>query len=221
MLEPEEPAARRPGGEPTAETAPYVGPQGMTAPNVGPQGEKAPGMLMPDARDQDVAREALEDELTTEPSRPLTAEERRAAEAARPAGERVYAPASERVPRAPALGHRDLAGQVDPTTPERRAAPTTWYGTSEADTGQEADTGFAARLGRYRPALLFAVVWLGVAVWTVVIYRLLDEWQRRRNRPAARLQRQARRAAKSLQPVQQRAAGALEPAQRRVRSLRG
>jgi hypothetical protein len=36
--------------------------------------------------------------------------------------ERVYAPASARVPKRPAPGHEALVQQVDATTPERRAA---------------------------------------------------------------------------------------------------
>jgi hypothetical protein len=37
-------------------------------------------------------------------------------------GERVYAPASERVAKPPAPGHETLVKQVDETTPERRGA---------------------------------------------------------------------------------------------------
>ena len=36
--------------------------------------------------------------------------------------ERVYAPASARVPKPPAPGHEALVDQVDATTPERQAA---------------------------------------------------------------------------------------------------
>jgi hypothetical protein len=36
--------------------------------------------------------------------------------------ERVYAPASARVPKAPAPGHEALVNQLDATTPERQAA---------------------------------------------------------------------------------------------------
>ncbi|HEY3061975.1 MAG TPA: hypothetical protein VGL99_23610 [Chloroflexota bacterium] len=36
--------------------------------------------------------------------------------------ERVYAPASARVPKPPAPGHEALVQQVDSATPERRAA---------------------------------------------------------------------------------------------------
>src|SRR5206468_6150380 len=55
-------------------------------------------------RGQDPARATAMDYLETEPSRPLSGEEREAAENDRQPGERVYAPASERVPRPPIPG---------------------------------------------------------------------------------------------------------------------
>src|SRR5258708_6038241 len=57
-------------------------------------------------RNQDPATTEMMDELTTEGARPLTDEERKAADREAPAGQTVYAPASERVPVNPVPGHR-------------------------------------------------------------------------------------------------------------------
>jgi hypothetical protein len=58
-------------------------------------------------------------------SRPLTAEEKEAAGHDTGVAERVYAPASERVPKEPVPGHRDFVQHTDVATPERQAAATT------------------------------------------------------------------------------------------------
>lgn len=78
--------------------------------------------LPPSERSEDSARAAYMDSLTAGSSRPLTADEKHAAEESEPSTERVYAPASERVPKRPAPGHEDIVGHVDRSTPERRAA---------------------------------------------------------------------------------------------------
>jgi hypothetical protein len=60
----------------------------------------------------------------TSPDRNLEppAGEREAAESDTPLPERVYAPASERVPKEPVPGHRDMVEHPDTDTPERQAA---------------------------------------------------------------------------------------------------
>src|SRR5437879_13298060 len=60
--------------------------------------------------------------MTLDGSRPLTEAERRAADHDMPVGERVYAPASERLPREPVPGHRDFVEHPDTHPPERMAA---------------------------------------------------------------------------------------------------
>lgn len=86
-----------------------------------PTQETTPGVRPPGERDQDEARSDMERGLASDPARPLSDEEREAARADAGVPPRVYAPASERVPKAPLPGHEDLAGHVDPTTPERQA----------------------------------------------------------------------------------------------------
>jgi hypothetical protein len=57
---------------------------------------------------EDPAREAIVDELVNQPARPLTDEEEEAAEHDPGRSERVYAPASARVPKNPAPGDDKL-----------------------------------------------------------------------------------------------------------------
>jgi hypothetical protein len=57
---------------------------------------------------EDPGREELMNDLATEPARPLTDEEEDAAEHDAPRPERVYAPASARVPKEPAPGDDKL-----------------------------------------------------------------------------------------------------------------
>lgn len=67
--------------------------------------EKTPaGELRPDDRGQDEVTEALEEGMALGQSRPLTREEREAAEHDPGPAKTVYAPASERVPKPPAPG---------------------------------------------------------------------------------------------------------------------
>jgi len=80
--------------------------------------------LPPSERNQDQQRTEMTHGLLADGSRPLTAEEREAAEHDTPVGERVYAPASERVPVEPVPGHRDFVEHMDDSTPERQAAST-------------------------------------------------------------------------------------------------
>jgi hypothetical protein len=61
-------------------------------------------VLPPEDRGEDVQREAVEEGMSVGGSRPLTREEREAAEGDPGVPERVYAPASARVPKPPAPG---------------------------------------------------------------------------------------------------------------------
>ena len=61
--------------------------------------------------DEDPAREDYVDALVNQPSRPLTDEEKEAAEHDPGRPERVYAPASERVPKDPAPGDDRIIGR--------------------------------------------------------------------------------------------------------------
>ena len=78
-------------------------------------------VLPPSQRGQDLDHSTHD--LVTESARPLTEEERKAADRDTSPGERVYAPASERVPRTVA-GYRDVVEHVDTATPERQASGT-------------------------------------------------------------------------------------------------
>ncbi|HEX8969643.1 MAG TPA: hypothetical protein VF937_17300 [Chloroflexota bacterium] len=160
-------------------------------------------------RNQDMERTELTHELATESARPLTEEERKAADRDMPTRERVYAPASERVPRQPVPGHRDFVEHPDTHTPERQAIagaqdaepsftrvarPSTATDDDEASNGVDSDW----RQGRWlssstggmglRP---LGLGWLalgmcgGVGVWLWV------RWRRERNKPINRIRRQA------------------------------
>ena len=83
------------------------------------------GELRPDDRGQDEVREALEEGMSQGESRPLTREEREAAERDPGAARTVYAPASERVPKPPAPGdeqfvHRQAPPPETPPAPDAR-----------------------------------------------------------------------------------------------------
>jgi hypothetical protein len=78
-------------------------------------------LLPPTERGQDPERTEAMRGLAVEDSRPMTSDERRAAENDTPLTERVYAPASERVPKEPVPGHRDFVERTDESTPERQA----------------------------------------------------------------------------------------------------
>jgi hypothetical protein len=89
-------------------------------------------------RGEDPARDAVTHELVNDPARPLTDAERQAAEHDIPRPERVYAPASERVPKEPLPGHREVIEHEDPSTPERQHAvdepSSAWSGPSAPST---------------------------------------------------------------------------------------
>lgn len=79
------------------------------------------GVLPATERGKDSGRSDALRELEGGSARPLSDEEREAAERDHPPGERVYAPASERVPRDPIPGHAEIVSEIDESTPERRA----------------------------------------------------------------------------------------------------
>ena len=73
------------------------------------------GELPESEREQDPARSEYVDELTDTPSRPLTDEEKEAAEQDPGRQERTYAPASERVPKEPLPGdEKVIHGRAEP-----------------------------------------------------------------------------------------------------------
>jgi hypothetical protein len=143
-------------------------------------------------------------DLVNEPARPLTEEERKAADRDIPVGERVYAPASERIPREPVPGHRDFVDHPDGGTPERQAA-----GVSSPAMQANAEPSFTRvpRPSTYpspsdlpsperwmsaSPAMFpMGIVWAAscaVGVW------LFMRWRRERNKPMNRIRRQAEQA---------------------------
>ena len=69
------------------------------------------GELRPDDRGQDEVREELEESIGRGQARPLTREEREAAERDKGAAKTVYAPASERVPKPPLPEDEKLINQ--------------------------------------------------------------------------------------------------------------
>src|SRR5713226_9202250 len=78
----------------------------------GAKAERLPlGELRPDDRGQDEVREALEESIGLGQARPLTREEREAAERDPGPVKSVYAPASERVSKPPLPGDEKLINQ--------------------------------------------------------------------------------------------------------------
>jgi hypothetical protein len=175
--------------------------------------ENTQDVLPPTERSQDPER-SMQD-LVNDSARPLTEEERKIADRdASTAGERVYAPASERVPKTvPEYG--GVVEHTDTATPERQAASQSgWPEATEPSftrvprpsaesvtgtTGGESDTEHPQRTrwmsnvpgGRLAPVGLgwLALLVCGVGVW------LWLRWRRERNKPINRFRRQARQAA--------------------------
>jgi hypothetical protein len=163
-------------------------------------------------RSQDPVRSSHD--LVSDSSRPLTDAERKAADQDPGVAERVYAPASERVPKT-VEGYRDVTEHPDLSTPERQTvgqASTTPAMTSDAEpsftrvprpnngNGNDSygyETDWSAQPNRWMSnlsggsAVPFGVGWLtlticgGIGVW------LWMRWQRERNKPINRLRRQA------------------------------
>ena len=163
-------------------------------------------------RNQDIERSTHE--LVSEGSRPLTDAERKAADRDSGPGERVYAPASERVPKT-VEGHRDVIEHTDTATPERQAIGETNVSTMNTepsftrvprpsngnDYGDQSDwTTTENQSNRWMSnlsggsAVPFGIGWLTVAIGGGIGVWLWMRWQRERNRPINRLRRQAEQA---------------------------
>jgi hypothetical protein len=161
-------------------------------------------VVPPTERNQDELREEITHDVTSFPARPLTHEEKEAAEHDVPRGERVYAPASERVPKPPVPGHRDLVAHPDEATPERQAVSGPTDGTlrhSPSRRRVRVPLGSAAREeedATTRQLFTFSLTWFGLFVLGAVGMWLYLRWQRERNRPVNRLRRQARWAADEI-----------------------
>ncbi len=84
--------------------------------------ERTEGVNPVSERGEDEARDEFMRELEDQPSRPLTGDEKRAAEDDAERAPSVYAPASERVAKEPLPGDRERVGHMDPTTSERKGA---------------------------------------------------------------------------------------------------
>ncbi len=174
-------------------------------------------VIPPTERGQDPAVGDALHELTGEGARPLSADERKAADRDTPPGERVYAPASERVPVEPVPGHRNFTDHTDTHTPEREAAgerpepsftrvsrPSQDPGGQRPYGGASAQSSFgtyddaawnsAARSSRLPLGLALAVLGVGAAIGAWLFVR----WQRERNKPINRLRRQARQTAAEI-----------------------
>ncbi len=97
-------------------------PRGAGAPDESPATED--DLLPRSERGQDEERSEAIDQLETGLSRPLSHDEQEAAERDRGRPERVFAPASMRVPKEPAPGHEALidAGLAEQPEERRRAA---------------------------------------------------------------------------------------------------
>jgi uncharacterized membrane protein len=157
------------------------------------QGDQVLDRVPPTEREQDPLRTEQMQEMSGIGSRPLTEEEREAAAHDRPRAERVYAPASERVPKPPVPGHRDFVEHPDQSTPERRAA-----------NHPSSDMHARVRVERPRATVLSAprrIAWPGGVhpAWGVLLLLGLTcallgrRWWIERNRPLNTLRRQLRK----------------------------
>jgi hypothetical protein len=163
--------------------------------------------------------------LAVDASRPLTDEEKKAADRDAPPGQRVYAPASERVPVDPVPGHREVVEHTDTHTTEREAAGMTSTTTNvepsftrvaRPSTMQNGESSsnpdFPDMPGRRRRMFFgigfswFTVICCGAAAWFFM------RWKRERDKPINRLRRQAKQAATELRGRVPRAEDAAKPA---------
>jgi hypothetical protein len=201
-------------------------PRDVTAPDGEAPATSTPGVLPPEGRDLDPEREAAERALVDEPARPLTADEQQAAQDEAPRAERVYAPASERVPRTPHPGHVDLVARADPATAERRAvAPADRTDPRWRRSPREGErrSGATSPDGAMLRGLVFGAALGVVTLGIIVVLRAFLDRRREQRSPRARLRRQAGRtmawfeqAPRLARRVQWQAW--LEPARRRVRA---
>jgi hypothetical protein len=179
--------------------------------------ENRQDVIPPSERSQDAAQTEMEHGLTLDSSRPLTEDERKAADREARVGERVYAPASERVPKQPVPGHREVVEHTDTHTPEREAVgsssaepsftrvarPSTSAGFETPTPGAYASSMSSPRFatdtqwdGQRRKRMFFGIgfSWFTVICTSVGVW-LFMRWRRERNKPINRLRRQAQQAA--------------------------
>jgi hypothetical protein len=186
--------------------------------------ENQQDIIPPTERNQDPSVTDVMRDLTVEGARPLTAEERKAADRDAPVGERVYAPASERVPVDPVPGHRNFIDHTDTHTPEREAAGQTPTEATEPSFTRVTRPGTAPTVDPYTPGayastgskafgthndatwnsaarsrgLPFGLGWITLGICGGLGGWLYLRWQRDRNKPINRIRRQARQAAGEL-----------------------
>ena len=164
--------------------------------------ENKQDVIPPTERNQDPERTDITHGLATDTSRPLTDDERKAAEGGATVGERVYAPASERVPREPVPGHREVVEHLDTHTPERAAAQSSEEpsftrvprpSTSSDDVYVPPMPADSSSRSMWLP---IGIGWaVGVGMCAGVGIWLWMRWQRERNKPINRIRRQARQTA--------------------------
>jgi hypothetical protein len=197
-------------------------------PPTGSNTENHQDVIPPTERNQDPVMTELTHGLTAEGSRPLTEQERKAADRDAPVGERVYAPASERVPVNPVPGHREVVEHPDTHTPEREAAsqstesssssssssepsftrvarPSTsptpeGYASASTNPGWDTSSYGSSWNNTSQPSGWFGMRlgWLTLAICGGVGAWAWLRWQRERNKPINRLRRQARQAAEEI-----------------------
>jgi hypothetical protein len=192
-------------------------------------------VVPPTERNQDPERDRSERELARESARPLTDDEKKAADRDAPAGERVYAPATARVPVEPVPGHREMIEHTDTATPERAAAtsstlpPTAASMPSErgamsaaptpdpyasplanpalrTDPWTPVDTADSGRRQKLFAGLGVALLGAGVGIWALL------RWRAERDKPLNRFKRQARQTAVDLRGQMPRLEDAARPA---------
>ena len=156
-------------------------------------------MLPPSERGQDPARQALEHGLAAEPSHPLTDDEAEAAKHDPGRAERVYAPASERVPKPPTRGDRALVeGGMAARREEAHAGAAAAPAEPSAASPSGPDVAPSSDEPSRRPS---TAVMVSVGAGSLAVAGaagtawLYGRWRRERNRPINRLRGQARRAA--------------------------
>ena len=163
----------------------------------------AADMLPPTEREHDPQRSGYMRSLEDQPAHPLTDEEKEAAKHDPGVSERVYAPASARVPKEPVPGHDDIVDAADPNTPERRAAgwsqpasPTTWREPAgmPTESSRPDETSYLWNNASTGPDWKLPAAAVGAAALAGAIggWLYYQRWQRERNRPINRLRRQAR-----------------------------
>lgn len=157
---------------------------------------RARGVVPPNERNEDPARAGAVDSLTAGPSRPLTRDEREAAENATSPGERVYAPASARVPIPPAPGHEQMVSNIDTNTAERRAASLTGAGSPQVGRSPGYRAGGGLNGSYVEPATRNGLLWgivggsaAAMAGMTIGGWLYAQRRKRERNRPINRARR--------------------------------